>query len=160
MFSFGIRSSWSGVSWREATIKCGGKRKEREYLAKSSVYFQTSVFALSKHPSLYLTQIILTCSAQVLIHTIRSEIASCSEKAYPSLPVSNAKNLLFLDSDAAVLEYASSRGWIVRDDSRIYFPSGGQQGGASGGTEKDILVASGTVIENTIGYARELETIV
>lgn len=28
------------------------------------------------------------------------------------------------------------------------------------GTEKDILVTSGQVIENTLGYARELETIV
>jgi 26S proteasome regulatory subunit N12 len=44
----------------------------------------------------------------------------------------------------------------VRDDSRIYFP----QQGEGQGSEKEILVASGTVIENTIGYARELETIV
>lgn len=42
---------------------------------------------------------------------------------------------------------------------RIYFPL--QQGeDGVGGAEKDVLVASGQVIENTIGYARELETIV
>ena len=93
---------------------------------------------------------------KVLIHTIRSEIASCSEKAYPSLPIANAKNLLFLDSEGGVVEFARDRGWVVRD-GRIYFP--GQQG-EDLRTEKDILVASGTVIENTIGYARELETIV
>ena len=42
-------------------------------------------------------------------------------------------------------------------DGRIYFPT---QQGQDIRTEKDILVASGQVIENTIGYARELETIV
>ena len=93
---------------------------------------------------------------QVLVGTIRSEIASCSEKAYPSLPITNAKNLLFLDSEGSVVDFAKERGWVVRD-GRIYFPV---QQGEEERTEKDILVASGQVIENTIGYARELETIV
>ena len=93
---------------------------------------------------------------QVLVGTIRAEIASCSEKAYPSIPVINAKNLLFLDSEGSVVRFAQERGWIVRD-GRIFFPAA--QGEAIR-TERDILVASGTVIENTIGYARELETIV
>ena len=93
---------------------------------------------------------------QVLIGTIRSEIASCSEKAYPSLPIVNAKNLLFLESEGSVVEFAQGRGWVVKD-GRIYFPL---QQGDDMRTEKEILVASGQVIENTIGYARELETIV
>lgn len=90
---------------------------------------------------------------QVLIGTIRSEIASCSERAYPSLPISNAKNLLFLDSEGSVVEFARARGWVVKD-GRIYFPGNDMR------PEKEILVASEQVIENTIGYARELETIV
>jgi hypothetical protein len=94
---------------------------------------------------------------KVLIGTIRSEIASCSEKAYPSLPIASAKNLLFLQSEGSVVDFAHERGWVVKD-GRIYFPL--QQGDAEARTEKDILVASGQVIENTIGYARELETIV
>ncbi|KAI4124340.1 MAG: hypothetical protein LQ338_004853 [Usnochroma carphineum] len=91
---------------------------------------------------------------KVLVGTIRDEIASCSEKAYPSLPIANAKNLLFLDSEGSVVDFAQARGWVVKD-GRIYFP---QQEDMR--TEKEILVASGQVIENTIGYARELETIV
>ncbi|MCJ1259950.1 regulatory particle non-ATPase [Lignoscripta atroalba] len=94
---------------------------------------------------------------EVLVITIRSEIASCSEKAYPSLPITNAKNLLFLDSEGSVVEFARQRGWAVKD-GRVYFPL--QQRGQGMGSEKEILVASGQVIENTIGYARELETIV
>ena len=42
-------------------------------------------------------------------------------------------------------------------DGRVYFP---QQQEDQVGSEKDILAASGQVIENTIGYARELEMIV
>lgn len=56
-----------------------------------------------------------------------------------------------------MLDFAHERGWVVKD-MRIYFPL--QQGEDGVGAEKDVLVASGQVIENTIGYARELETIV
>ncbi|KAJ9203525.1 hypothetical protein DTO164E3_2447 [Paecilomyces variotii] len=100
--------------------------------------------------------------SNILVGTIRREIADCSEKAYPSLPISNAKNLLFLDSEGAVAEFAQERGWVLRD-GRIYFPQEAEEGAQAipgQRSEKDILVASGTVIENTIGYARELETIV
>lgn len=41
-------------------------------------------------------------------------------------------------------------------DGRVYFPL--QQSETR--TEKEILAMSGQIIENTIGYARELETIV
>ena len=93
---------------------------------------------------------------QVLINTIRSEIASCSERAYPSLPISNAKNLLFLNSEGAVIQFAQERGWVAKD-GRIYFPRQEEENLAA---EKDVMAASGTVIENTLGYARKLETIV
>ncbi|MCJ1274054.1 regulatory particle non-ATPase [Puttea exsequens] len=91
--------------------------------------------------------------SEVLIGTIRAEIASCSEKAYPSLPIANAKNLLFLESEGSVVEFARARGWVVKD-GRIWFPE--QQEGRG---EKEGMPSS-IVIENTIGYARELETIV
>lgn len=54
-----------------------------------------------------------------------------------------------------MVEFANFRGWEVKD-GRIYFPP------------KDLAVAGGqrakdvsqVAIENTLGYARELETIV
>jgi 26S proteasome regulatory subunit N12 len=55
-----------------------------------------------------------------------------------------------------VVEFAQDRGWVVKD-GRIYFPA---QQGDDVRSEKEILVASGQVIENAIGYARELEMIV
>ena len=95
----------------------------------------------------------MTVTMQVLIDTIRAEIASCSERAYPSLPISNAKNLLFLDSEGSVVDFAKGRGWVVKD-GRIWFPDQDAEG------EKGAAMESEKVIENTIGYARELEMIV
>ncbi|EFE42122.1 hypothetical protein TRV_03122 [Trichophyton verrucosum HKI 0517] len=99
--------------------------------------------------------------SSILVGTIRSEIADCSEKAYPSLPVSNAKNLLFLDSEGAVVEFAKERGWTLKD-GRVYFPSQQDQEeqNTPQKTGKEITLTTGSVIENTIGYARDLETIV
>lgn len=53
-----------------------------------------------------------------------------------------------------MVNFAKECGWVVKD-SRIYFP---QQDDDI--LSKDILVTSDQVIENTLGYARELETIV
>ncbi|KAI1826609.1 SAC3/GANP/Nin1/mts3/eIF-3 p25 family-domain-containing protein [Xylaria intraflava] len=92
--------------------------------------------------------------SEILTSQIRSEIASSSERAYPSLPLSSTKSLLFLDSEGAVVEFARHRGWIIRD-GQIYFPTA--EGAEDGGDEKEI---SQMVIENTLGYARTLDTIV
>ena len=91
-------------------------------------------------------------------HTIRLGIASCFEKSYPSISTSGAKTLFFLDSEGAVVQFAKNQGWTARD-GRICFPSQ-QQGEIDVRSEREILRASKQVIEGTIGYARELETIV
>lgn len=67
------------------------------------------------------------------------------------MPLSSTKSLLFLDSEGAVVEFARQRGWAIRDGN-IYFPTTEAED-----EEKDV---SQMVIENTLGYARELETIV
>lgn len=95
---------------------------------------------------------------QTLTRQIRSEIASSSERAYPSLPLSSTKSLLFLDSEGDVVEFARARGWTVRDGT-IYFPSAdaaAQEASEEAQQEK----ASQRVIDNALGYARQLETIV
>lgn len=94
-------------------------------------------------------------SPQILKNQIRSEIASSSERAYPSLPISSTKSLLFLDSEGDVISFARHRGWIVRD-GQIFFPDS-TDADEPGSQNKEV---SQMVIENTLGYARELETIV
>lgn len=98
----------------------------------------------------------LTLFCKILKNQIRSEIASSSERAYPSLPISSTKSLLFLDSEGEVIQFAQHRGWIVRD-GHIYFPDEAADGGDEAAQNKEM---SQMVIENTLGYARELETIV
>ncbi|KAK7738427.1 regulatory particle non-ATPase [Diatrype stigma] len=108
--------------------------------------------------------------SEILTSQIRSEIASSSERAYPSLPLSSTKSLLFLDSEGAVVDFARSRGWAVRD-GHIYFPASSNAIAAAGSdaaaaaaaaelSNEDEKDFSQAVIENTLGYARELETIV
>lgn len=94
--------------------------------------------------------------SEILTSQIRSEIASSSERAYPSLPISSTKSLLFLDSEGAVVEFAKHRGWLIRDGN-IHFPDTAEASVEEGGQQKEL---SKMVIENTLGYARELETIV
>ncbi|KAI1771563.1 SAC3/GANP/Nin1/mts3/eIF-3 p25 family-domain-containing protein [Hypoxylon cercidicola] len=102
--------------------------------------------------------------SEILTSQIRSEIASSSERAYPSLPLSSTKSLLFLDSEGAVVDFARQRGWAVRD-GHIYFPASAS---ALDDGEEMVLDDAGDdeqefsrmVIENALGYARELETIV
>lgn len=61
-----------------------------------------------------------------------------------------------MDSEGAVVAFAQSRGWDIKD-GRIYFPNQVKAGVDGEGNEK---VLSQMAIENTLGYARELETIV
>ncbi|QPG93892.1 hypothetical protein C2857_003394 [Epichloe festucae Fl1] len=93
--------------------------------------------------------------SEILKNQIRSEIASSSERAYPSLPISSTKSLLFLDSEGDVIQFAKHRGWGVKD-GQIYFPDAADSG-EDHNQRKDV---SQVIIENTLGYARELETIV
>ena len=43
-----------------------------------------------------------------LVDTVRNEIAACDERAYASLPLSDAKTLLFFDTDAEVRAFAAT----------------------------------------------------
>ncbi|KAK1766568.1 SAC3/GANP/Nin1/mts3/eIF-3 p25 family-domain-containing protein [Phialemonium atrogriseum] len=100
--------------------------------------------------------------SEILTSQMRSEIASSSERAYPSLPLSSTKSLLFLDSEGAVVQFARERGWTVRD-GQIIFPAAGGAAGEAGADDEGLQQQrdmSQVIIENALGYARELETIV
>ncbi|KKZ67060.1 hypothetical protein EMCG_07231 [[Emmonsia] crescens] len=92
-----------------------------------------------------------------LLRTIRMWMAASAEKAYESLSISSAKDVLKLDSEGDVVEFAQARGWILRD-GKIYFPE--SEAEQMQGTEKSASSASRTIIENGISYAQQLGTIV
>ncbi|CAO3595510.1 unnamed protein product [Absidia cylindrospora] len=88
----------------------------------------------------------------ILINTIRNEIASCSEKAYDSLPLQDAGTLLFLKNTQELLDFANERGWKVNPAEQVvYF----------GADDKDTVeIPQEQIITRTLAYARELERIV
>lgn len=63
------------------------------------------------------------------------------------------------------MEFARSRGWLLRD-GMIYFPDAAAAATTDNAEDEDSSAAgvkegmSKLVIENALGYARELETIV
>jgi len=90
----------------------------------------------------------------ILLETIRNEIAKCIETSYDSLPIVSAAKLLFFDSEDKILSFAEQRNWDVNIDTKtINF----QKNAAQLGRED---ITSLKTITNTLFYARELEKIV
>jgi len=56
--------------------------------------------------------------------TIRNEIATCLERAYPSLPISDCQILLFFppQDSAGFKSFAETRHWKVTGNGHITFP--------------------------------------
>eukprot|EP00873_Tetraselmis_striata_P002417 jgi/Tetstr1/422681/TSEL_013479.t1 len=87
-----------------------------------------------------------------LTSTVREEIASCSEKAYQSLRVKDAKDIMLFKNEKEVLSYASERGWEVQDGKVLFTPAPK----CSAAKELPSL----ELINYTLTYAKELERIV
>ncbi|GAA6020267.1 hypothetical protein JCM8202_002599 [Rhodotorula sphaerocarpa] len=117
-----------------------------------------------------------------LLQTVRNEIAACDERAYESLPLQDARTLLFLESDQEVHDFAQSRNWHLEPGTSIlHFPSSPRHpsrlpGGAAASAAQGVPVGMATglfsadedsreldrtrVVAATLKYARELESIV
>jgi len=86
----------------------------------------------------------------MLVDTVREEIAECSEKAYGTIGASELQSLLMLGSEAELGDYAEQRGWVI-SQGKVTF----------GGTEeKQLQLPSTQLIQETLAYAKELERIV
>lgn len=94
----------------------------------------------------------------MLMVTIRHEIASCEEKAYDTLPLNDVATLLFFDSLPEVLEFAKERGWHVNPTSQtVEFANKHSDRGAAHDEERIPMRAT---ISSNLHFARELESIV
>ncbi|KAI9145913.1 COP9 signalosome [Paraphysoderma sedebokerense] len=89
----------------------------------------------------------------ILMGTIRNEIASCSEKSYTSLPLADAASLLFFKNIDELVKFANERNWNVNPSTKqIHFKSDSE-------SEKESI-PSVTVMSQSYHYAKELERIV
>jgi 26S proteasome regulatory subunit N12 len=89
-----------------------------------------------------------------LTATVKDEIAACMEKAYATLSAAAAAKMLGIGSGVEMNAFGESRGWVRSPDGlRFVF-----QKEKAPPSAKDI--PSGTLIAQTMMYAKELERIV
>ena len=86
----------------------------------------------------------------MLVDTVRDEIAECSEKAYASIGLADLQSLLMLGNQDELREFAETRGWVMQD-GKVTFASS---------TDKVQKLPSTELIQQTLSYAKELERIV
>lgn len=87
----------------------------------------------------------------ILLETIRKEIAECLSKAYERLKISEATRMLFLKSPEEAVSYASKQAdWSRSGDFFVF----------NRAVKADDVVPCKDLIVNTITYAKELEMIV
>jgi 26S proteasome regulatory subunit N12 len=84
----------------------------------------------------------------------RHEIAKCSEKAYQSLPLSDATTLLYFKTADEVLAFAKERNWTIDAKTKVIQFSG------QAGSTAPASIPVNDVIHNVLSYAKELERIV
>ncbi|KAI8915888.1 COP9 signalosome [Gorgonomyces haynaldii] len=85
----------------------------------------------------------------ILIHTIRNEIASCAEKAYNSIPVQDAITLLYFKNMNELVEFCKTRQWAIGD--KIVFKQNEQE---------KAQIPADDIVKISLKYAQELEQIV
>lgn len=87
---------------------------------------------------------------ETLVDMVRERVAECSEQAYSTVPASDARDLLLLDSDDKLQAVINERGWDVAGGV-VSFPKE---------ADVSLVIPNNRVIEQTLFYATELERIV
>lgn len=91
----------------------------------------------------------------ILLDTIRDEIAKCTEKAYTQISYAEAARLLMIDSEDQFTAYIHQRGWVFNSSQNCFTFCNEERK-----SENNELVRSPLLISQCLGYVRELEKIV
>eukprot|EP00003_Mantamonas_plastica_P003670 TRINITY_DN1288_c0_g1_i4.p2 TRINITY_DN1288_c0_g1~~TRINITY_DN1288_c0_g1_i4.p2 ORF type:complete len:113 (+),score=53.70 TRINITY_DN1288_c0_g1_i4:183-521(+) len=87
----------------------------------------------------------------ILVDTVREEVAECAANAYKTLSSKAAKKMLMFETDDDLAEYCEQNGWKMDDQGVIVFDA----------QEEDAAdIPAIGMVQKTIGYAVELEKIV
>ncbi|XP_055992330.1 26S proteasome non-ATPase regulatory subunit 8 isoform X1 [Sorex fumeus] len=89
----------------------------------------------------------------ILLDTIRDEIAGCIEKAYEKILFTEATRILFFSTPKKMTDYAKKRGWVLGLNNYYSFASQQQK-------PEDTTIPSTELAKQVIEYARQLEMIV
>ena len=90
----------------------------------------------------------------ILIDTIRNEIAACAENAYTHLSVPEALKLLMVETIDDLHKFVSKRGWTL-DNTQTMFLFNSEDT-----KQESEVFRSPTLIAQCLSYAKELEKIV
>ncbi|KAA8495381.1 26S proteasome non-ATPase regulatory subunit 8-like A [Porphyridium purpureum] len=90
----------------------------------------------------------------MLLKTIRDDLAECIEKAYQSLDLPFAKQVLMIPQDDDMIAYCQAHGWTL-DGNRVIFDSGERPA-----VSLETSVPTIEIMKRSIAYAKELERIV
>jgi len=96
----------------------------------------------------------------MLMVTIRHEIASCEEKAYDTLPLNDVATLLFFDSLPEVLTFANERGWHVNPTNQTVEFANKKRGDRGEADQSEERIPRRATITSNLHFAKELESIV
>jgi len=88
----------------------------------------------------------------ILLDTIRDEIATCAEKAYDTIAFTEAARMLFFDSSKPMKIFATQKGWETTSDNSFVFKQKDHS--------KLEPINSVDLAQQAIHYARELEMII
>jgi len=88
----------------------------------------------------------------ILLNTIRDEIARCLEKSYQKLSFSEAGRLLYFQNQAQMKDYGEKKNWAMLQDGYYYF--------TTEAANKDEQIPSLDLALRAIEYAKDLEMIV
>jgi len=89
----------------------------------------------------------------ILLDTIRDEIADCMETSYTSIAVDECKRMLYFESSSSFKRYVVKRNWNQDQSSITFLPPKSPEEGAA-------QLASVELAQQMLGYARELEMII
>ncbi|XP_033115934.1 26S proteasome non-ATPase regulatory subunit 8-like [Anneissia japonica] len=88
----------------------------------------------------------------ILLDTIRLEIAACAAKAYERIALNEATRILFFSNAREAKAFGEAQNWNLKDDGYLYFSNDEKKA--------DEVIPACELAEQTIEYARELEMIV
>lgn len=88
----------------------------------------------------------------ILLDTIRGEIAVCLEKAYEKISLNEAARMLYMPNTQSIREYGTKKNWKLGRDNFYHF--------APEIKKQDDPIPSTELAEQALSYARELEMIV
>jgi len=90
----------------------------------------------------------------ILVQTVRGDIADCVEKSFISLPLSDAKRVLFISDDNTLQALAAEKKWTVGEQNGVKCYNFEKE------PPKVEVIPSKSLIKKSLAYAKEMERIV